>query len=113
MLSWLFSRPLQFKFLLGTILLVGALLPLLMLSVLQVLNPFLSDHIRQDMQDRTHILAMALMEGPAAHNQNDLLHLLQNVSDMHGYCYLKVRNTEGKLLATSGNTASKDPADSD
>ena len=113
MLDWLFSRPLQFKFLLGTILLVSTPLLVIMLSVLQVLNPFLSDHIRQDMQDRTHILAMALMEGPAAHSQNGLQQLLQNVADMHGYCYLKVRNTEGKLLATSGSAASKDPAGSD
>lgn len=113
MLNWLFSRPLQIKFFLGTVLVVGAVLLVLMLSVMQVFNPLLSDHIRQDMQDRTHILAMALMEGPAAHSQDNLQQLLQNVSKMHGYCYLTVQNAEGKLLATVGNPASGGPAISD
>ena len=81
MLNWLFSRPLQIKFFFSTILLVSAVLLVLMLNVLQVLNPFLSHHIEQDMQERTHILAMTLMDGPAAHNQEDLQQLLQDVSE--------------------------------
>ena len=105
MLNWLNSRPLQIKFFFCTVLLVSAVLLMLMLSILQVLNPFLSDHTRQDMQDRTHILAMALMEGPAAHKQENLQELLQDVAKMHGYCYLTVHNTEGKLLASAGNVA--------
>ena len=103
MLNWLFSRPLQIKFFFSTILLVSVVLLVLILNILQLLNPFLSQHAEQDMQDRTHILAMALMVGPAAHNQDDLRKLLQEVSEMHGYCYLGVLNTEGKLLASAGN----------
>lgn len=110
MLNWLFSRPLQIKFFLGTVLFVSAVLLVLMLSVLQVLNPFLSDYIRQDMQDRTHILAMTLMEGPAAHDQRNLRQLLQHVSEMHGYCYLTVQNTDGKLLATVGSAGPRSAA---
>lgn len=102
MLNWLFSRPLQIKFFFSTILLISVVLLVLLLNVLQFLNPFLSQQIEKDMQDRTHILAMALMVGPAAHNQNDLLQLLQEVSEMHGYCYLNVLNTDGKLLASAG-----------
>ena len=107
MLNWLRSRSIQIKFFLGTVLFVGAVLLVLILIVLQVLNPFLSGRIRQDMQDRTHILAMALMEGPAAHKQENLQQLLQDVAQMHGYCYLTVQNTEGKLLASTGSIAAK------
>jgi diguanylate cyclase (GGDEF)-like protein len=113
MFNWLRSRPIQIKFFLGTVLFVGAVLLVLILNVLQVLNPFLSGHIRQDMQDRTHILALALMEGPAAHKQENLQQLLQDVVEMHGYCYLTVQNTEGKLLASAGNVAAKSMAISD
>ena len=113
MLNWLFSRPLQIKFFFSTILLVSTLLLVLILDVLQALNPFLSDHIRQDMQDRTHILAMALMEGPAAHKQENLQQLLQDVAKMHGYCYLSVQNIDGKLLASAGNVAARSTAISD
>ncbi len=109
MLNWLSSRPLQIKFFFSTILLVSAGLFALMLNVSQVLNQFLSHYIEQDMQQRSHILALALMVGPAAHNQNDLRQLLQEVSTMHGYCYLTVQNTEGSLLASSGDVSSKHP----
>ena len=110
MLNWLFSRPLQIKFFLSTLLLISTLLLVLMLNVWQELNSFLSPHIEKDVQDRTHVLAMALMAGPAAHNQNDLRQLLQDVAKMHGYCYLAVQNTEGKLLASTGNAAAKSAA---
>lgn len=113
MLNWLFSRSIQFKFFLSTVLFVSAVLLVLMLNVLQVLNPFLTDHTRQDMQDRTHILAMALMEGPAAHKQDNLQELLQDVVKMHGYCYLTVQDTGGKLLASAGNITAGNPANSD
>jgi diguanylate cyclase (GGDEF)-like protein len=102
MLNWLFSRPLQIKFFFSTMLLIGIVLLVLILNVLQFLNPFLSHHIEQDMQDRTHILAMAMMVGPAAHNQNELRQLLHDVSEMHGYCYLNVLDNGGKLLASAG-----------
>jgi diguanylate cyclase (GGDEF)-like protein len=113
MLNWLFSRPLQIKFFLCTVLFIGAVLLMLILNILQVLNPFLSGYIRQDMQDRTHILAMALMEGPAAHKQENLQQLLRDVTEMHGYCYLAVQNTEGKLLASAGNVTPKSTTISD
>jgi len=113
MLNWLFSRPLQIKFFFSTVLFVSAVLLVLILNVLRELDPFLSDHIRQDMQDRTHVLAMALMEGPAAHKQENLQQLLQDVAKMHGYCYLTVKNNEGKLLASADNAASKNAAISD
>ncbi|HLP98216.1 MAG TPA: diguanylate cyclase [Sideroxyarcus sp.] len=105
MLNWLFSRPLQIKFFLGTALVVSLALLVLMLNVLQVMDRFLSHHIEQDMQQRTHILAMTLMVGPAAHKADDLRQLLQDVSDMHGYCYLSVQDSDSKLLATVGDAA--------
>jgi diguanylate cyclase (GGDEF)-like protein len=105
MLNWLFSRPLQIKFFISSILLVGIAMLLIMLNVFQALNQFLSYHIEDDMQQRTHILAMALMAGPAAHNREDLQKLLGDVSEMHGYCYLSVSNTEGKVLGSTGDTA--------
>ncbi len=111
MLHWLFSRPLQVKFFFSTALLVSAALLVLMLNVLQVLNQFLTHHVEQDMQQSTHILAMALMVGPAAHDPNDLRQLLQNVQEMHGYCYLAVLDNAGKLLASSENNPALRPAD--
>lgn len=105
MLNWLFSRPLQIKFFLGTALVVSIALLVLMLNVLQVMSRFLSHHIEQDMQQRTHILAMTLMVGPAAHKAHDLQQLLQDVSAMHGYCYLSVQDSNGKPLAAAGDAA--------
>jgi diguanylate cyclase (GGDEF)-like protein len=110
MLNWLRSRPIQIKFFFSTVLLVSVLLLVLLLNVLQVLNPFLTHYIEQDMQDRTHILAMGLMAGPAAHNQNDLRQTLQDVSRLHGYCYLTVLDTEGKLLAAATSRVSERPS---
>ena len=72
MLNWLRSLPIQIKFFFSTVLLVSVVLLVLLLNVLQVFNPFLMHYIEQDMQDRTHILAMGLMAGPAAHNPKDL-----------------------------------------
>ncbi|MDO8990183.1 MAG: diguanylate cyclase [Sideroxyarcus sp.] len=103
MLNWLFSRPLQIKFFVGTILLASTALLLIILNVFQMLNQFLAHHIEDDMQQRSHILAMALTTGPAAHNHDDLQRLLREVSDMHGYCYLSVQDSTGKLLAATGN----------
>ncbi len=110
MLNWLFSRPLQVKFFFSTLLLVSAGLLALMLSVLQILDQFLSHQIQQDMQQRSHILAMTLMVGPAAHDPNDLRQLLQEVSEMHGYCYLTVQDTRGELLAAAGDSTRGRPA---
>jgi len=110
MLNWLLSRPLQIKFFVSSTLLVSAALLVLMLNVFQVLNLFLSHQIEDDMEQRSHILAMTLMVGPAAHNQNDLQQLLHDVTVMHGYCYLAVLNTEDQLLASAGNMISKLPA---
>jgi diguanylate cyclase (GGDEF)-like protein len=107
MLKWLLSRPLQIKFFICTILLVSVGLLVLMLSVMQMLNHFLTQHIKDDLQQRTHILAMTLMVGPAAHNTNDLRDLLEDVSKMHGYCYLSVHDTGGKMLASAGNDTSR------
>jgi diguanylate cyclase (GGDEF)-like protein len=107
MFKWLLARPLQIKFFICTILLVSAGLLALMLSVMQVLNIFLTQHIVDDMQQRTHILAMTLMVGPAANNPDDLRELLDDVSKMHGYCYLSVQDTGGKMLAAAGNNASR------
>ena len=105
MLNWLYSRPLQIKFFLCTVLLVSAVLLVFLLNVLQVLNQFLSHHIEDDMQQRTHILALTLMVGPAAHNQNDLQQLLEEMSALHGYCYLSVQNSAGKVLGSAGDVA--------
>ena len=110
MLNWLFSRPLQIKFFVSTILLFSTGLLILMLNVFQLMNQFLRHHVEDDMQQRTHILAMAMMVGPAAHNPNDMRKLLEDVSAMHGYCYLTVLNTDGKVLAAAGNTAFAPPA---
>ncbi|MBI5891357.1 MAG: diguanylate cyclase [Nitrosomonadales bacterium] len=109
MFDWLLSRPLQLKFFFSTLMLAGISLLALMLSALQVINPFLSRHIGQDMQDRTYILASTLMVGPAAHDQADLRRLLRDVTKMQGYCYLTVQDTAGKLLASAGNTAAASP----
>lgn len=109
MLNWLLSRPLQIKFFVSSTLLVSAALLMLMLNVFQVLNLFLSHLTEDDMQHRSHVLAMTLMAGLAAHNQNNLQQLLQDVSVTHGYCYLTVQDTEGKVLASSGNILSKHP----
>lgn len=106
MFNWLLSRPLQIKFFVSTILLVCAFLLVLMLSILQVLNPFMLRHIEQDMHDRMHILAMTLMVGPAAHNPADLRNLLHDVSAMRGYCYLTVLDNNGKVLASTGDSPS-------
>lgn len=106
MLNWLFSRPLQIKFFVSTVLLVSAALLMILLSVFQALNQFLSYHVDDDMQQRTQILARALMSGPAAHNQGDLQNLLRDVSGMHGYCYLSVKNSAGKVLGAAGKAAS-------
>lgn len=103
MLDRLFSQSLQVKFFLGTLLLVSIGLPVLMLNVFQVLNQYLSHYTEQDIQQRTRILAMAMMVGPAAHHANDMEQLLQEVSSMHGYCYLTVRNAAGKLLSGVGH----------
>ncbi len=105
MLNWLFSRPLQIKFFFSTILLFSTGLLVLMLNVFQLMNQFLRHHVEDDMQQRTHILAMAMMVGPAAHNPNDMRELLEDVSAMHGYCYLTVLNMDGKVLAAAGSTA--------
>jgi diguanylate cyclase (GGDEF)-like protein len=105
MLNWLFSRPLQIKFFVSTILLVSAALLMILLNVFQALNQFLSYHVEDDMQQRTHILAMALMAGPAAHNREDLQKLLANVSEMHGYCYLSVEDSQHRLLGATGDVA--------
>ncbi len=110
--NWLLSQSLQIKFFICTILLVCIFLLVLMLNILQVFNPFLSQHIEQNMQDRTHILAMALTEGPAAHHQADLRNLLHDVSKMHGYCYLSVLDNTGKVLASTGNNPSRRMTDS-
>lgn len=107
MLNWLFSRPLQVKFFLGTMLFVVLCLLVLVLNVSQVLNPFMTHYLERDMRERTHILAMTLMDGAAAHNPQDLQRLLQDISEMHGYCYLRVQNDAGKLLASAGSDASK------
>ncbi len=105
MLNWLLSRPLQIKFFVCTILLVCAFLLMLMLNVLQAIDTFLSQHIEQDMQDRTHVLAMALMEGNTARNPAVMQNLLHDVSNMHGYCYLSVQDNVGKKLASTGHTS--------
>jgi diguanylate cyclase (GGDEF)-like protein len=112
MFKWLLSRPLQIKFFLSTALLIGTGLLVLMLSVLQALNQFLVHHIEQDMQQRTHILALALMSGPAAHDTNSLKALLRDVVTMHDYCYLSIQDARGKLLASAGDVASPHPAPS-
>jgi diguanylate cyclase (GGDEF)-like protein len=104
MLNWLLSRPLQIKFFVSTVLFVSIALLLIMFNVVQVLNQFLSHHIEEDMQQRTHILAMTLMVGPAAHKQADLDRLLQDVMQMHGYCYLGVYNAAGKTLSAVGDS---------
>jgi HAMP domain-containing protein len=106
-LNWLFSRPLQLKFFVGTILFVVACVLVLVLNVSQVLNPFMTSYLERDMQERTHILAMTLMDGAAAHNPQDLQRLLQDISEMHGYCYLRVQSNAGKLLASAGSDVSK------
>ena len=72
MLNWLFSRPLQIKFFLSTILLFSAGLLVLMLNVSAVAQSVPGGITLRDMQERTHILAMALMEGPAAHDPRNL-----------------------------------------
>src|SRR3970040_2365633 len=110
MLDWLFSRPLRIKFFVSTILLVSVALLLVMLNVLQVLNQVLSHHIEQDMQQRTHILAMALMSGPAAHDPGSLRIFLRDVVEMHGYCYLSVQDTKGKPLASAADDGGDRPA---
>ena len=107
MFNRLFARSLQFKFFLSTILLVCAGLLVLMLYVFQLLNQYLSHYTEQDVRDRTHILAMAMMVGPAAHHQSDMRELLQQVSEMHGYCYLTVRDNAGNLLASVGDTTTR------
>jgi diguanylate cyclase (GGDEF)-like protein len=111
MLNWLFSRPLQIKFFVSTILLVSAALLMTLLNVFQALNQFLYYHVEDDMQQRTHILAMALMAGPAAHNREDLQKLLADISMMHGYCYLSVKNADGKILGSTGNALSGQSAE--
>lgn len=103
MINWLLSRPLQIKFFVSTVMLVSIALLILMLNMMQVLNQFLTRHIEEDMQQRTHILAMTLMVGPAAHDPKDLSKLLHDVMDMHGYCYLSVQNADGKPLAAVGD----------
>ena len=103
MFNWLLSRPLQIKFFVSTVMLVSIALLILMLNMMQVLNQFLTRHIEEDMQQRTHILAMTLMVGPAAHDPDDLRKLLGDVMDMHGYCYLSVQDVNGKLLAAVGD----------
>jgi diguanylate cyclase (GGDEF)-like protein len=108
MLNWFLSRPLQIKFFVSTLLFVSVALLVLMLNVVQVMNQFLTHHIEEDMQQRTHILAMTLMVGPAAHDSDDLHKLLQDVMEMHGYCYLSVQDVHEKLLASVG-----DPDDAD
>jgi diguanylate cyclase (GGDEF)-like protein len=110
MLKWLLSRPLQIKFFLSTALLIGAGVLVLMLSVLQVLNQFLLHHIEQDMEQSTHILAMALMRGPAAHDPRDLDSFLSDVAAMHGYCFLSVQDDRGKVLAAAGDVTVAHPA---
>lgn len=110
MLKWLLSRPLQIKFFLSTALLIGAGLLVLMLSMLQVLNQFLLHHIRQDMEQSTHILAMALMRGPAAHDPRDLRRFLSDVAATHGYCFLSVQDDRGRVLASSGDVSVAHPA---
>ncbi|MBI4807904.1 MAG: diguanylate cyclase [Nitrosomonadales bacterium] len=106
MFKWLLSRPLQIKFFVSTVMLVSIALLMLMLNMMQVHNQFLTRHIKEDMQQRTHILAMTLMIGPAAHDPNDLRKLLRDVMDIHGYCYLSVQDAKGKLLASVGDVAS-------
>ncbi len=110
MLKWLLSRPLQIKFFLSTALLIGAGLLVLMLSVLQVLNQFLLHHIERDMEQSTHILAMALMRGPAAHDPRDLRSFLSDVAAMHGYCFLSVQDDRGRVLAAAGDVTVAHPA---
>lgn len=105
MFNWLLSRPLQIKFFFSTVLFVSVALLLIMFNVVQVFNQFLTHHIEEDMQQRTHILAMTLMVGPAAHKQADLDRLLQDVMQMHGYCYLSVHNAAGKPLSSVGDAA--------
>ncbi len=107
MLNWFFSRPLQIKFFVSTILLVSAALLMILLNVFQALNQFLSYHVEDDMQQRSHILAMALMSGPAAHNRDDLQKLLADVSAMHGYCYLSVEDSQRRILGATGDIASR------
>lgn len=104
MLNWLLSRPLQVKFFASTILLVSAALLAMMLNVFMVLDRLLSHHANEDMLRSTHILAMAMMVGPAAHKPDDLRKLLREVMEMHGYCYLSVQEAHGKLLAEVGDT---------
>ncbi len=105
MLNWLSSRPLQIKFFVSTILLFSTGLLVFALNVFQLMNQFLLHHVEDDMQQRTHILAMAMMMGPAAHNPDDMRKLLGDVSAMHGYCYLTVLDKAGNTLATAGNGA--------
>lgn len=104
MLNWLLARPLQIKFFASTVAFVGIALLVTMSSLVQVLDGFLTHHVEQDMQQRTHVLAMTLMVGPAAHDPQDLRQLLQDVMEMHGYCYLTVQNVKGNLLAAAGDT---------
>jgi diguanylate cyclase (GGDEF)-like protein len=111
MLNWLFSRPLQIKFFVSTILLVSAALLMILLNVFQALNQFLSYHVEDDMQQRTHILAMAMMAGPAAHTRDDLQKLLADVTEMHGYCYLSVEDSQRRILGTTGDIASRRAAE--
>lgn len=113
MLNWLLSRPLQIKFFVSTVLLVSAALLLILLSIFQVLNQFLTHHLGDDMRQRTHILAMTLMVGPAAHNPVELRQLLHEVTEMHGYCYLSVQDSTGQLLAASGKFPSPGTAPAD
>jgi diguanylate cyclase (GGDEF)-like protein len=102
LLNWLFSRPLQVKFLVSTILLVSIGLLVLVLSVFQILSQQLALYSGREIQQRTHILAMAMMVGPAAHNESDMRKLLQDVAAMHGYCYLSVQDSQGGSLASIG-----------
>jgi len=110
MLDWLFSRPLRIKFFVSTALFVSVAVLLVMLSVMQVLNQALSHHIEQDMRQRSHILAMALMSGPAAHDPDGLRRFLRDVVEMHGYCYLSVQDAQGKLLASAADDAGARPS---
>lgn len=109
MFNWLLSRPLQIKFFVSTVVFVSIAAMVLMLNVVQVVNQFLTHHIEQDMQQRTHILAMTLMVGPAAHDPKDLNRLLHDVMEMHGYCYLSVQDAKDRILASVGDADLQNP----